>query len=40
MSKSVPLYILLFASAHKLGQGFWDKAVKGVDSQASFLDQL
>ncbi|HEY0968968.1 MAG TPA: three-Cys-motif partner protein TcmP [Opitutaceae bacterium] len=40
MKGSIPLYLLLFASAHELGQNFWDKAVKGADSQTSFLDQL
>jgi len=35
MQRSTPLYLLLFASAHPLGQKFWDKAVEGSDPQLS-----
>ena len=35
-SKRLPLYILLFASGHKLGQKFWDEAVSGTDPQTTF----
>lgn len=34
MKKNVPLYLLLFASAHELGQDFWNKAVAGSNPQA------
>jgi three-Cys-motif partner protein len=33
MSKRLPLYLLLYASGHPLGQEFWDKAVAGSDPQ-------
>lgn len=29
-TKSVPLYLLLFASKHKRGEEFWNKSMKGV----------
>lgn len=35
MSNRIPLYLLLFASAHPRGQEFWDKAVSGSDPQYS-----
>lgn len=38
--RNVPLYLLLFASAHKLGQDFWDKAVSGSKPQTDFLGLL
>lgn len=31
--RTLPLYLLLFASGHPRGQEFWDKAVKGSDPQ-------
>ena len=31
--KRLPLYLLLYASGHPLGQEFWDKAVRGSDPQ-------
>jgi three-Cys-motif partner protein len=33
MKRRLPLYLLLFASAHPLGQEFWNKAVSGSDPQ-------
>jgi three-Cys-motif partner protein len=33
MKKRLPLYLLLYASGHPLGQEFWDKAVTGSDPQ-------
>jgi len=33
MRRSTPLYLLLFASGHPLGQKFWNQAVKGSDPQ-------
>lgn len=34
MKKNVPLYLLLFASAHELGQKFWNTAVSGSNPQS------
>lgn len=34
MKKNVPLYLLLFASAHELGQKFWNTAVLGSNPQS------
>jgi three-Cys-motif partner protein len=34
-SRDVPLYLLLFASGHPLGQKFWNEAVRGADPQFS-----
>jgi three-Cys-motif partner protein len=36
MNKRIPLYLLLFASGHPLGQQFWNKAVAGSDPQMGF----
>ncbi|MFA5263915.1 MAG: three-Cys-motif partner protein TcmP [Opitutaceae bacterium] len=36
MRHSTPLYLLLFASRHPLGQKFWDKAVQGSNPQMGF----
>jgi hypothetical protein len=36
MKRRQSLYLLLFASAHTLGQEFWDKAVSGSDPQSTF----
>lgn len=36
MNKRLPLYLLLYASGHPLGQEFWDKAVAGSDPQTGF----
>ncbi len=36
MRRTVPLYLLLFASGHPLGQKFWDKAVSGSNPQSDF----
>lgn len=33
MNNRIPLYLLLFASGHPLGQQFWNKAVSGSDPQ-------
>jgi len=35
MNRRIPLYLLLFASGHPLGQKFWDEAVSGSDPQYS-----
>jgi three-Cys-motif partner protein len=40
MKKRIPLYLLLFASAHPRGQQFWNKAVKGSDPQLDFAGLL
>lgn len=40
MKRNIPLYLLLFASAHELGQNFWNKAVTGSNPQSSFLGLL
>lgn len=36
MNKRLPLYLLLYASGHPLGQEFWNKAVAGSDPQLGF----
>lgn len=35
-SSHIPLYLLLFASKHPLGQKFWNKSVIGTDPQSKF----
>ena len=35
-SSHVPLYLLLFASKHRLGQKFWNQSVEGTDPQTKF----
>ena len=36
MNHRTPLYLLLFASGHPMGQRFWDAAVSGSDPQMGF----
>lgn len=36
MKGKLSLYLLLYASAHPLGQEFWDKAIAGSDPQLGF----